>query len=150
MSCVHTDMTYAAPQSTQMRYPLWIRLASAAMIGLPISAAWLVWGQQSPPEEWHNIVPYIVLGSWLALTYQVFLVEVYYDERGMTYVSPMAGVVRLNWTEIVALYYVKGLDGCIIESDDGRRIWFQLWRNGMAEFADTIQNRLPRHARGGR
>lgn len=143
-------MTYAAPQLTQLRYPLWLRIASAAMIALPIAVAWLTWCQLVPAEEWQNLVPYLVLGAWLALTYQVFLVEVYYDERGITYVSPMAGVVRLNWSEIVALHYVKGLDGCIVESDDGRRIWFQLWRTGMAEFADTVHTRLPRHARGGR
>ena len=143
-------MTYVAPQLTQLRYPLWFRLTSAALIAMPIASAWLVWGQATPADEWQNVVPYIVLGAWLALTYQVFLVEVYYDERGITYVSPMAGMVRLNWSEIVALYYVRGFDGCVVESDDGRRIWFQLWRSGMSEFADAIQSRLPRQARGGR
>ena len=142
-------MTYAAPKLTQLCYPLWLRLASAALIVMPIFSAWLVWGQPTPSEEWQNVIPYIVLGGWLALTYQVFLVELYYDERGITYVSPMAGLVRLNWNEIVALYYVRGFDGCVVESDDGRRIWFQLWRSGMADFADTIQSRLPRQARGG-
>jgi hypothetical protein len=143
-------MTYAAPQLTPLRYPLWLRLTSAALVAIPLASAWLVWGQPTPAEEWQNVVPYLVLGAWLALTYQVFLVEVYYDERGITYVSPMAGVIRLNWNEIVALYHVRGLDGCVIEADDGRRIWFQLWRTGMDDFADAIQSRLPRQARGGR
>lgn len=142
-------MTYTAPRLTQLRYPLWMRLLSAALIVLPLGSAWMVWGQAVPAEEWQNVIPYVVLGAWLALTYQVFLVEVYYDERGITYVSPMVGVVRLNWSEITGLYYVSGLDSCIIESDDGRRIWFQLWRSGMADFADMIRTRLPRQARGG-
>lgn len=143
-------MTRTETAPVSLRYPPWVRLLSAAMIGLPLAAAWLVWGQETPAEEWQSAVPYAVLGAWLALTYQVFLVEVYYDERGITYISPMAGLVRLHWSEIVALGYVRGVDGYIIESDDGRRIWFHDWRDGMSDFAQAIQSRLPRGARGGR
>ncbi len=142
-------MTYLEPEPIQLRYPVWVRLLAASLVAAPIGAASLIWGQETPAEEWQSIIPYTVLGVWLALTYQVFLVEVYYDERGLTYVSPMAGVVRVRWPEIVALYYVRSLDGYVVEAEDGRRIWFQQWRSGIGEVADAIQSRLPRQARGG-
>lgn len=132
-----------------LRYPLWLRLVSAGLIVVPILAASLVWGPGAPEEEWRNLIPYAFLGLWLLLTYQVFLIELYYDERGVTYISPIAGVVRLHWAEIVALFYVRGLDGYVLESDDGRRIWFNDWRSGIDDFASAIQQRLPRTARGG-
>jgi hypothetical protein len=133
-----------------LRFPLWMRLLSIALVALPILAAWAVWGHEAPVEEWHSAIPYAILGTWLALTYQVFLVEVYYDERGITYISPLAGIVRLSWSEIVAMFYVRGLDGYVIEADDGRRIWFHEWRSGTSDFAAAIQSRLPRQMRGGR
>ena len=143
-------MTDANLRPIPLRYPSWLRLFSAGLVALPATAAWLVWGQDVPAEEWQSAIPYIVLSLWLALTYQVFLVELYYDERGITYISPMAGVVRLNWGEIVALFKLRGLDAYVLESDDGRRIWFHEWRGGMGDFAAAIQSRLPRQARGGR
>ena len=134
----------------QLRYSLGVRLVSAALVALPIAVAWLVWGQEAPAEQWHAVIPYTALGCWLALTYQVFLVVITYDARGITYVSPLAGVVRYSWSEIVALFPVRSLDGYVVEADDGRRIWFHEWRDGMADFAAAIQSRLPRTARGGR
>lgn len=119
------------------------------MIALPIGAASVVWGDGQPSESWHNLLPWVVLGLWLALTYQVFLIELYYDAKGVTYVSPLSGVVRVGWGEIVALMYVRGVDGYILETQDGRRIWFNDWRAGIDDFADAIQQRIPRQARGG-
>ena len=119
------------------------------MIALPIGAASVVWGDGQPNESWQNLLPWAVLGLWLALTYQVFLIELYYDAKGVTYVSPLSGVVRVGWGEIVALMYVRGVDGYILETQDGRRIWFNDWRAGIDDFADAIQQRIPRQARGG-
>lgn len=132
-----------------LHYPGWLRLVAAGLIALPLGAAWLVWGSAEATDEWQNALPYVVLCAWLALTYQVFLVEVYYDERGLTYISPLAGMVRLHWNEIVSVVHVRLIDGYIIESDDGRRIWFHEWRSGMDDVAAAIQSRLPRQARGG-
>ncbi len=143
-------MTNSEPSFVPMRFPLWIRLASAALIVAPISVGWLVWSGGIPAAEWHSLVPYIVLGLWLALTYQVFLVEVYCDERGLTYVSPLAGVVRISWREVVGFTYLRSLDGFLIEAEDGRSIWFQHGRLGTDDLARALQNRLPRHAPGGR
>lgn len=143
-------MTYVESAPIKMHFPLWVRLVSALLITAPIAAAWLVWGQDTPAEEWHAVLPYAVLGLWLALTYQVFLVELYYDERGLTYVSPIAGVVRIAWRDVIGVTYVRGLDGYVIETDDGLRIWSQHGRIGMADIADALLSRLPRHARGGR
>ena len=143
-------MNRSEPRPIPLLFPLWVRLPSAALVALPIASAWLVWCQDVPAEDWQGAIPYAVLGAWLALTYQVFLVEVYYDERGITYISPVAGVVRINWGEIVALFHVRGIDGYVIEADDGRRIWFHEWRSGMGDFAAAIQSRLPRQVRGGR
>ena len=137
-------------EPVQLRYSPGVRLGSAALVTLPIAVAWLVWGQETRAEEWHAVIPYAVLGLWLALTYQVFLVEITYDARGITYVSPLAGIVRYSWIEIVALFPVRSLDGYVVEADDGRRIWFHEWRRGMPDFAAAIQSRLPRTARGGR
>ena len=134
----------------KLLYSLGVRLWSAALVALPIAAAWLVWGQETAAEGLHAVIPYSALGCWLALTYQVFLVEITYDARGITYVSPLAGIVRYSWSEIVALFPVRGLDGYVVEADDGRRIWFHEWRRGMPGFAAAIQSRLPRTARGGR
>ncbi len=143
-------MTYNEPDLAPMPFPLWIRLASAALIAAPISAGWLVWSGGIPAAEWHSLVPYIVLGLWLGLTYQVFLVEVYCDERGLTYVSPLAGVVRISWREVVGFTHVRTLDGFLIEAEDGRSIWFQHGRMGTNDLAVALQNRLPRQAGGGR
>ena len=142
-------MIRAETLPTPLPFPVWLRLLSAALIALPVTSAWLVWGQDVPAEDWQGLIPYVVLGLWLALTYQVFLVEVYYDERGLTYISPLAGEVRVSWNEIVALFYVRGFEGYVIEADDGRRIWFHDWRSGTGDFAAAIQSRLPRQARGG-
>lgn len=135
--------------AVQLRYPVWLRLLSAALIVLPVGTAAMVWGEGAPVEPWHNLMPWAFLGMWLALTYQVFLIELYYDEKGVTYVSPMSGVVHLSWSEIVALLYVRSVDGYVLETEDGRRIWFNDWRAGIDEFATAIRQRLPRQARGG-
>lgn len=132
-----------------LRYPAWLRLLSAVLVLLPLAAAAAVWGDGRMVEPWQHVMPWALLCFWLALTYQVFLVELYYDERGVTCVSPHSGVVHLSWSEIVALFYVRGLDGYVLESDDGRRIWFNVWRAGIDDFAAAIQQRLPRQARGG-
>ncbi len=136
--------------AVQLRYPQWLRLLSAALIVLPIGAASAVWGEGQPIESWHNLLPWAVLGLWLGLTYQVFLIELYYDKNGVTYVSPLSGVVHVSWSEIVALMYVRGVDGYILEAQDGRRIWFNDKRSGIEDFARAIEQRLPRQARGGR
>lgn len=143
---------YQPSQPIALKYPLWLRLMVAALIVAPLGAAWLVWGQAKPqPEDSiNNLLPWLVLGLWLFATYQVFLVELYYDERGVTCISPVAGEVRVNWNEITALFYVKSLDGYVLEADDGRRIWFNDWRSGITDFAEAIQQRLPRQTQGGR
>ena len=136
-----------------LRYPLWLRLFAGALILVPIGAAWAVWGQRPAPlpdDSLAHVLPWIVLGLWLFATYQIFLIDIYYDERGITYISPLAGEVRMNWNEVAALFYVRGLDGYVLEADDGRRIWFNDWRAGITDFAAAIQQRLPRQAQGGR
>lgn len=142
-------MSNTEPPIVPMRFPVWIRLASAALIVAPIAAGWLVWGGGTPAEDWQSLVPYTILGLWLALTYQVFLVEVYCDERGLTYVSPLAGIVRISWSEVVAFTYVRGFDGFLIEAEDGSCVWFQQGRMGTDDLAMALKSRLPRHARGG-
>jgi len=138
-----------ALQPIPLRYPPWLRLFSAALVAVPLVAARVVWGDGPPEEQWHHMVPWTCLGLWLLVTYQVFLVELYYDERGVTYVAPHTGVVRLDWSEIVALFRVRALDGYILEADDGRWIWFNDWRIGADDFAAAVHQRLPRQARGG-
>jgi hypothetical protein len=144
-------MTTSSPQIA-LRYPLWLRAFAAALVALPIAIAWQVWVAYpaGADDTLTNLVPWLVLGCWLAVTYHVFLVELYYDDRGITHVSPLAGVVRLNWNEVVALYYVRAIEGYVLEADDGRRIWFNDWRMGIPDFAAAIQSRLPRQAQGGR
>lgn len=80
----------------------------------------------------------------------MFLIEIHYDNKGVTYLSPLSGVVQVSWGEIVALMYVRGVDGYILEAQDGRRIWFNDRRSGIEDFARAIEQRLPRQARGGR
>ena len=143
-------MSNKSPErSVPLVYPSWLRLVSAGLVAVPILAAKLVWGEGPPQEAWQHAVPWFFLGVWLALSYQVFLIELSYDTLGVTYVSPLAGEVRLSWGEIVALLYVRGIDGYVLESGDGRRIWFNDWRTGMEDFSAAIQQRLPRQARGG-
>ncbi len=142
-------MSTYEPTIITMRFPAWVRLASAALIVAPIAAGWMVWGGERPAAEWHGIVPYAVLGGWLALTYQVFLVEIYCDDRGMTYVSPLAGVLRIAWSDVAAFSYIRSLDGFAIETSDGCTIWLQQGRLGGEHVAMALQARLPRHARGG-
>src|SRR5262245_4934652 len=134
-------MNQTALRPIPLGYPSWLRLVSAALVAVPLLAARIVWGEGPPEEQWHNVVPWTCLGLWLLLTYQVFLVELYYDERGVTYLAPHTGEVRLNWSEIVGLFRVRGLDGYVLEADDGRRIWFNDWRTGMDDFAAAIQQR---------
>ena len=144
-------MTVKTPP-IELRYPVWLRSLAAGLIVAPIATAWHVWVHQ--PELAENallgLTPWMVLGCWMAATYHVFLVELYYDERGVTHISPLAGEVRINWGDVVALYYVRGFEGYVIEADDGDRIWFNDWRLGIPDFAAAIQSRLPRQAQGGR
>lgn len=142
-------MSNTEPTVVPMRFPVWIRLASAVLIVAPIATGWLVWGKGAPAEDWQSIVPYTVLGMWLALTYQVFLVEIYCDEQGLTYVSPLAGIVRITWGEVVAFTYVRCFDGFLIETEDGSCVWFQHGRMGTNDLAMALQARLPRQARRG-
>ncbi len=136
--------------SIALRYPLWVRLLAGALVVAPIAAGWQVWIDQPDTEStFLNLLPWLVLGCWMAATYHIFLVELYYDDHGVTHISPLAGVVRINWSDMVALYYVRGFEGYVIEAEDGERIWFNDWRLGIPDFAAAIQSRLPRQAQGG-
>lgn len=129
-------------QTRQLVYPLWLRLLSAVLIVMPVGAAIVVWGEGEPQQAWHELVPWAILSAWLFLTYQVFLVELWYDDRHVIYLSPLAGEVRLSWGEISGLFYVRELDGYFLEAQDGRRIWFNDWRLGIDDFAETINTKL--------
>ena len=139
------------PTLIELRYPVWLRTTAAALIIASISTAWHVWVFQPELAEnaLLNLAPWIVLGCWLAATYQVFLVELYYDDRGITQISPITGEFRINWGQVVGLYYVRGFEAYVVEADNGNRIWFNDWRLGIPDFAAAIQSRIPRQAQGG-
>ena len=136
-------------ERTFISYPSWIVFGSLALVCVPISIARLSWASPTPPGPLLDMFPWLILAAWLWLTYQILLVEVSYDERGVTCQTPLGGDMRLAWSEINRLHFYPAIDGFIFETHDGRRFAFNLWRTGadrlVAMALDKLGGNGPQH-----
>jgi hypothetical protein len=129
-------------ERTVISYPDWVVFGSIALVCVPIGVARLSWGSQAEPGLLLDTLPWVALTAWLWLTYQVLLVEVSYDERGVSQVSPLTGHMRLAWSEIRRLHFFPAFDGFRLEASDGRHFTFNLWRVGADRLVDIALAKL--------
>jgi hypothetical protein len=129
-------------ERTVISYPDWVVFGSVALVCVPISVARLSWGSQVAPGPVMDTLPWVALAIWLWLTYQILLVEVSYDERGVSQVSPLAGHVRLAWSEIRRLHFFPAIDGFRLETGDGRHFTLNLWRVGSDRLVEIALAKL--------
>ncbi len=82
-----------------------------------------------------------VLGTIL-LNYQVFWVKFSYDDEFVYYKSPLAGIKKEPWSNLVEVGYSKLLQADFIVIDGIGKIWCSNMLNGYGELGEFLEKKV--------